>query len=119
MDIILSAFSEGGVFVYLVLLSTLAGMAASLVQLIAGRKATLGPVIAAGVAGTVLLGLLGSFAGAVRTFDAVEAAVSGESIALLARGASLSFKVAFWAMLAAGVQLMAGALACTLRSNKA
>jgi hypothetical protein len=114
---LIDAFTEGGLFAYLAVLSALVGIVLSVLQLALARKADLIALIFASAAGTLLLGIIGSAVGYARLMDSIDQAWPEMRGALMARGAATALLVTWLGALLAGIQVFAGSLAATIRVN--
>jgi arginine exporter protein ArgO len=114
---LIDAFTEGGIFSYLVLLSGLVGIVLGVLQLALARKAGLIALIFASAAGTLLLGMLGSAVGYTRIMEVMAQASPELKGALMARGVAVALVVTWLGVLLAGIQVFIGSLAATIRVN--
>lgn len=117
----LSAFANGGVYMYPVLLSGLVGLGICLVWLIKaarGRPSRLGAFAWAGIAGALALGLVGTTIGFQQTMGAVAAASPDQQGAIKAMGSTVSLYPLIFALGVAAVEIVLAALAGTLQANR-
>ena len=114
---VLRMLSEGGVFVYLVILAGLVGIVVDFIQFILLRKVSLWPMVAGSVAGTLLLGLMGGLTGVIDGLSMLHSAMPEQRAALMARGVSMAHSVLVVSVLLAGVQAFFGTVAVTIRAN--
>jgi hypothetical protein len=114
---LIDAFTEGGIFSYLVLLSGLVGIVLGVLQLALARKAGLIALIFASAAGPLLLGMLGSAVGYTRIMEVMAQASPELKGALMARGVAVALVVTWLGVLLAGIQVFIGSLAATIRVN--
>jgi len=85
MNIIAHAFSEGGIFMYLILLAGLAIWVPIGLQIAFAKKADFSPLLWALLLGLLLLGVLGSVVGAIQGFHALAMAASDRRQMLVAQ----------------------------------
>lgn len=114
---VLRMLSEGGVFVYLVILAGLVGIVVDFIQFILVKKVSLWPMVAGSVAGTLLLGLMGGLTGVIDGLSMLQSAMPEQRAALMARGVSMAHSVLVVSVLLAGIQTLFGTLAVTIRAN--
>jgi len=110
-------FAEGGVFMYIVLLFGLAGLAVGVVQLALARKVDLVPLIVGLVVITIIVGTLGSSVGMIQAFSAVAYADPSQKAAMLAAGISIALNTTTFGLMMAVLQTLLGAIAATVRRN--
>jgi len=83
-------FADGGPFMYLIMLAGGAHLIALVIQLVLAKQVDLTPLLWAGVACIILLGMLGSMMGFILAFHAVAKASPETKQTLLAMGMSVS-----------------------------
>jgi hypothetical protein len=114
---VLRMLSEGGVFVYLVIVSGLVGIVVDFIQFVLIRKVSLWPMVAGAAVGTLLLGLMGGLTGIINGLSMLDMAVPEQRAALVARGVSMAHSVLVVSVLLAGIQAFFGTVAVTIRAN--
>lgn len=117
MHLVKEVFSEGGLFAIMVVAAGVIGLAVDFLQLVLIRRLDLTALIAGTIAGTLLLGLLGTALGSIHAYSAMAYAAPDERSMLLARGLSMSLLTTWLAAFVAGAQCFFGALAATIRVN--
>ncbi|MFH1434890.1 MAG: MotA/TolQ/ExbB proton channel family protein [Pseudomonadota bacterium] len=117
MQGIARAFAEGGIWMYFILLSGLLGLAISALQFILVKKASLWPVIMGSVAGTIMLGVLGTVVGCIQGFGALAHAAPEQRAALMAQAASIALNTTAFAMLLGGFNALIGSIGATIRET--
>lgn len=110
-------FAEGGLFMYLVVLSGLVGIVVVGLQFILVKKAAMWPIVGGSVIGTVMLGMLGTVVGMMQAFSALAQAAPEQKAALLAAGASIAMTTTAFSLIVAGIILLLGSIAVTVRES--
>ena len=111
------AFSDGGPFMYIITLTAVLHAIPTLVQLFMAKKADFTPYIWGGLAGIVLLGVLGCMLGFSQAMQAVAQASPEQQAALMARGIAILINVSIWTtVLVLPGLLFAGIASCLTRN---
>ncbi len=90
MQGIAQAFSEGGPFMYFILLMGLALTVLTIIQFFLARRSDMSPLLWGMLAGLVFLGALASVMGMIQMFSALEYVAPDMRTALMARGISIA-----------------------------
>jgi len=111
------AFSEGGPFMYVILIAAVLHAIPTLVQLFMSRKADFTPYLWGGLAGIALLGALGCMLGFSQAMTAVASAAPDVQAAMMARGIAILINVSILTtlLLLPGL-LFAGIATCLTRN---
>jgi drug/metabolite transporter (DMT)-like permease len=99
MQTIARAFAEGGIFMYLILVAGLLHAIPVLAQFIACKKADFSPYLWGGLAGILLLGVLGSVVGMIQAFEAISMVAPEQKAAMMAMGASIALNTTAFSVL--------------------
>ena len=110
-------FEYGGMPMYLLLLSGGVGLVLITLQLILVKRVTLRPLILGNIAGTLLLGGMGTLWGFTQIFAAISAADPAKKQEMAAAGIAEALNCSIFGVVLAGLLLLLGAVALTLRSN--
>lgn len=117
MDFLIRSIFEGGWTVYLILGCGLLHAVPVIAQLALVKKADLTPYLWGGLAGILLIALMGSLLGIVQSFGALEQAQPEQRAALMARGVAILLANSMWASIIVlpGV-LLTGVATCLTRN---
>ncbi len=111
------AFSEGGPFMFIILIAAILHAIPTLVQLFTAKRADFTPYIWGGLAGIALLGVLGCLLGFSQAMRAVASAAPDVQAAMMARGIAILLNVSTMTtiLLLPGL-LFAGIATCLTRN---
>jgi hypothetical protein len=99
MQAIAQAFSDGGPFMFVILLFGLATLALTIVQFVVKRKTDLSPLLWGLLFATLLVGGLGTVVGAIQGFSALASAAPDMRAAMTARIIAIALNTTALALL--------------------
>ncbi len=119
VDLFADIFTEGGIFSWVVLLFGVLHAIPVLAQLGLCRKVDFSGYLWGGIAGILLVGLLGTVIGGVRMFAALAFAAPDERGAMIAMGVSIALLPLILAVILAVPGVFFSGIAATLARNLA